>query len=285
MTCANLAFLESLDPDDVTWLLGTGREFQVNMDCQVIREGDTPEELYFVLAGLLGARVPGFGDALVATLGPGHVLGEISLLDDRPATASVFALENSQLLSCSRTLIADRLRTAQIERTMRETVGKITHVTTLACGPATEIFDAFERIPDSSALHVTLIDIDLQALAYVADRRDAAGLRRQTLHVPPQDLIYSIGLIDYFNDEFVLHLLNFAFDHIRPGGRAILGNFLPRNPAWAFQSVILDWPLIHRTESDLDAVFKASRFGTPCDEILADDAGIQLFGVVTRASS
>jgi hypothetical protein len=52
-----------------------------------------------------------------------------------------------------------------------------------------------------------------------------------------------------------------------------------------FQDVVLDWPLIHRTEGELDTVFTASRFGKPCDEILADPTGIQLFGIATKADA
>jgi N-methylhydantoinase B/oxoprolinase/acetone carboxylase alpha subunit len=40
--------------------------------------------------------------------------------------------------------------------------------------------------------------------------------------MPPQDLVYSVGLIDYFNDPFVLKLMNYAHALLRPGGRLIL---------------------------------------------------------------
>jgi hypothetical protein len=111
-----------------------------------------------------------------------------------------------------------------------------THVTSLACGPAEELFDVFQQLDDPGRLQASLLDIDLQALAYVADRRDKARLQnhiglinanlvylalgRQKLELKDQDLIYSIGLSDYFNDKFVGKLLNWIHGRLRLGGTA-----------------------------------------------------------------
>lgn len=166
-------------------------------------------------------------------------------------------------------------------------------VTSLACGPAREIFDVFDQIDDKSRLEATLVDIDYQALAFVADRCDRAGLRksvrllqsnlvylalgRDALDLEPQDLIYSIGLIDYFEDRFVVLLLDWIHDLLAPGGRTIVGNFHPRSPVKAIMDHILDWRLIHRTEEDVDRIFAASKFGRVCTRIQTEDEGINLF--------
>jgi hypothetical protein len=109
--------------------------------------------------------------------------------------------------------------------------GETAHVTSLACGPAAELFDVYERLENPRRLKTSLIDIDMQALAFVAEKRDKAGLQtqmslipgnllylalgRQKLDLPPQDLMYSIGLIDYFNDKFVGKLLNWIHARLR----------------------------------------------------------------------
>jgi hypothetical protein len=36
-------------------------------------------------------------------------------------------------------------------------------------------------------------------------------------------LVYSIGLIDYFSDRFVVSLLDYIHGLLKPGGSAILG--------------------------------------------------------------
>jgi extracellular factor (EF) 3-hydroxypalmitic acid methyl ester biosynthesis protein len=106
-------------------------------------------------------------------------------------------------------------------------------VTSLACGPATELFDVFCATPGLK-LQATLIDIDFQALAFVADRRDAEGLTkrmrlehgnlvhlatgRTVIDLKDQNLVYSIGLIDYFEDRFFIALLNWIHGCLAPGG-------------------------------------------------------------------
>ena len=163
----------------------------------------------------------------------------------------------------------------------------------MASGPATEVFDAFAALPDKSRLRVTLLDIDLQALAFVDDLRSreklaaqitlvnenliALFLGRGKTKVEPQHLIYSIGLIDYLNDKLVHKLLQYAYDNLAPGGRVILGNFHPCNPAKEFMDYVLEWNLIHRTEEDMNRLFLNSPFGRPCTKIQFEEEGVNLF--------
>lgn len=187
----------------------------------------------------------------------------------------------------------------EIEKTIAARQSATARVLSLACGPARELFDVYETLEDPAILAATCADMDLQALAFVADLRDARKLKR-TMHLvnanlvhvamgraklelPPQDLAYSIGLIDYFEDPFVIHLLNAIHDRLRPGGRVILGNFHPDNPTRAVMVHLLDWKLIHRSEDDMNRLFKASKFGRPCDEIRFEAERINLFAIGSRA--
>lgn len=168
-----------------------------------------------------------------------------------------------------------------------------TYVTSLACGPARELFDVFEQLDDSSRLQASLLDIDLQALAYVADRRDKAKLQnrlnlinanlvylalgRQKLELSDQDLIYSMGLIDYFNDKFVIKLLNWIHGRLRRGGKAIIGNFHPNNYCKEVMDYVLEWRLIHRSEEEMHRLFRASAFARSCTRIQFESEGVNLF--------
>jgi extracellular factor (EF) 3-hydroxypalmitic acid methyl ester biosynthesis protein len=163
----------------------------------------------------------------------------------------------------------------------------------MASGPATEVFDAFAVLQDKKRLKVTLMDIDLQALAFVDDLRTkynvgsqvtlvnenliALFLGRGKTNIEPQDLIYSIGLTDYLNDKLVGKVLQYAYENLAPGGRVILGNFHPNNPAKEFMDSVLEWSLIHRTEEDMNTLFKNSPFGRPCTRIRFEGLGIDLF--------
>ena len=166
-------------------------------------------------------------------------------------------------------------------------------VTSLACGPAAELFDVYETLADRTKLTSTLIDIDLQALAFVAEQRDKARLQqqmrllnanlinvvkgREKINLCDQDLIYSIGLIDYFSDKFVIRLLDYIHNALVPGGKVILGNFHPRNPDKAMMDHVLDWRLIHRSEDDMNRLFRSSAFARECTKVRFEDQGINLF--------
>lgn len=181
----------------------------------------------------------------------------------------------------------------EMRRSLRERAGERTYFTSLACGPAAELFDLFADLEDSDRVMATLVDIDPQALAFVSKRRNRTGLRnqlrletgnllylatgRQKLSLVPQDLVYSVGLIDYFNDKFVIKLLNYVHSILAPGGRVILGNFHPRNSAKAFMDYVLEWRLIHRSEQDMNRLFEASAFARPCTNIRFEEEGVNLF--------
>ena len=100
---------------------------------------------------------------------------------------------------------------------------------------------------------------------------------RKKLELPPQDLVYSIGLIDYFGDKFVVRLLNYVHARLKTNGRVILGNFHADNPSKALMDYILDWKLKHRTEDDMHRLFAASAFGSECTNICYEDEGVNLF--------
>ncbi|MBP1657945.1 MAG: hypothetical protein H6Q31_2546 [Bacteroidetes bacterium] len=177
------------------------------------------------------------------------------------------------------------------------TVGSIparpARVLCMASGPASEVFDAFEVLPDKTHLKVTLMDIDLQALAFVDEVRNkrklgsqldlinenliALYLGRSKTKIEPQHLIYSIGLIDYLSDKLVNKLLGYVYANLAPGGRVILGNFHPCNPAKEFMDYVLEWNLIHRTEEDMHRLFQHSDFGRPCSRIQFEAQGVNLF--------
>ena len=143
----------------------------------------------------------------------------------------------------------------EIEAQLAACPAGVTRVTSLASGPAAELFDAFAALDDPTRLQATCIDIDDEALAYVATERGARGLDAQmrleqgnlvylatgrtTLDLPPQDLIYSIGLIDYFSDGFVVKLLNAIHACWRREGRSSWATST-RNPTRACMDHVLD---------------------------------------------
>ena len=192
------------------------------------------------------------------------------------------------------------LLAAEIVATVRGKGPGPARVTCLASGPAREVFDAFAALADKRALAATLLDIDLQALAYVEQERTRQRLAAQVTLVnenlialflgrgrtvlEPQDLIYSIGVTDYLPDKLLVKLLNFCARSLAPGGRVIVGNFHPRNTAREFMDYVLEWNLIHRTEEDMNRLFEASDFRRPCTRITFEPEGVDLFAECVKES-
>jgi extracellular factor (EF) 3-hydroxypalmitic acid methyl ester biosynthesis protein len=176
------------------------------------------------------------------------------------------------------------LLAGEIRASLRAGKGR---VTSLACGPAREVFDVGPEL----GLSTTLVDFDAEALGACAAEAARTGANvelvranlihvavgRRSLALPPQDLVYSICLIDYLDDALVVRLLDWIHATLAPGGRTIVGNFHPRNPTRAVMDHLLDWKLIHRDEAHMNRLFEASAFGAPCTRIAYEAEGINLF--------
>ena len=175
--------------------------------------------------------------------------------------------------------------------------GRPTRITSLACGPARELFDVLgdDEHPD---LRVTCVDIDNEALTYTQNIAHRTGvtdniswvqanvvrlaLRREAMQLRNQDLVYSVGLIDYLRDDLVVKLLDWIYDRLRPGGTAMVGNFDVGNPNKTFMDHMLDWKLFHRVAQDLVNLFARSKFGAVPVEVRFESTGINLFALATR---
>jgi CRP/FNR family cyclic AMP-dependent transcriptional regulator len=71
-----------------------GTELTVKGGTTIIEQGDTGREAFVVMTGSLGVKRNG---KKVTTLGPGAMVGELSLLDHGPRTATVTTEEDSDL--------------------------------------------------------------------------------------------------------------------------------------------------------------------------------------------
>lgn len=89
-----LYFLGILDDDDVEWMVRSGARRNVPAGTAIIKEGEATEALFFVLSGefaVTSARARGE----IARVESGEVVGEVSLVDSRPPSATVKAVTDS----------------------------------------------------------------------------------------------------------------------------------------------------------------------------------------------
>ena len=89
---------------------GIGELRQVPAETYLISAGETDATLYTVEDGhldILAMREDGL--AVVATVGPGDVLGEVSFLDDSPRTTSVRAGEDATVRAWDKRTLSEAL--------------------------------------------------------------------------------------------------------------------------------------------------------------------------------
>jgi CRP/FNR family transcriptional regulator, cyclic AMP receptor protein len=86
-------------------LFAKARPLSLKADQTLFVAGDEGDGCYRVEEGLLKASIaaPAGGERILAVLGPGSVLGELSMIDGGPRSASVTALRDSKLSFVGRT--------------------------------------------------------------------------------------------------------------------------------------------------------------------------------------
>jgi extracellular factor (EF) 3-hydroxypalmitic acid methyl ester biosynthesis protein len=150
---------------------------------------------------------------------------------------------------------------------------KAVNVTNLACGPAQEVVNCLKIPALPAPVHFTLIDQDAGALAHAYQQtypevaRHQGRATIQCLHVsfsqlmragrlfrrmPEQDLIYSVGLVDYLSPIRARALVSDLYGQLAPGGMLVIGNMrdTPTGILWPLE-FLCDWSLIYRTEQEM----------------------------------
>lgn len=107
---SGLTLLSELNDADLEWFLATGKREKVPANAVVVGEGTQLDSIHVVMQGLLSVYLASRGSHVLATLGAGQIFGEMSYLEDRPASATVRTLEDSELLTITRAELNARLQ-------------------------------------------------------------------------------------------------------------------------------------------------------------------------------
>ena len=65
------------------------------------------------------------------------------------------------------------------------------------------------------------------------------------------ELIYSAGLYDYLPDSLARRLTSRLLQMLKPGGRLLIGNFVPSGSGRGYMELFMDWTLVVRNEAAL----------------------------------
>ena len=98
----SLPFLQEADPELLEELADRVRERHFRPGQAMLHEGSSGRELYLIVEGLVEAVRSYEGhEVLLARRGPGELIGEMALIDEKPRSATVRALEPTRVLEIS----------------------------------------------------------------------------------------------------------------------------------------------------------------------------------------
>jgi len=152
--------------------------------------------------------------------------------------------------------------------------GRAAKILSLGCGSAREVesFLATQRV-SGRRVDFTLIDQETAALRYAQEHAyphvlsskgqfnvqcinlsftDILRWTNGISMLPPQDLVYSVGLLDYLTDRRATGLVHRLYSALAPGGLLIIGNMneTPLSNLWPME-FIADWTLEYRNEPQM----------------------------------
>tara|TARA_R110002110_G_scaffold179197_13_gene384637 strand:+ start:16131 stop:17540 length:1410 start_codon:yes stop_codon:yes gene_type:complete len=154
--------------------------------------------------------------------------------------------------------------------------GEQLNIANLGCGSAYEVYDYLKIGELPRPVNFTLIDQDDRALTHAYEHAYPEVIRHRgkakvqclqasfaqllkagTLFraLPPQNVIYSLGLYDYLSARRARALTHDLYAQVKPGGKLILANVKKGRESceWPLEFVT-DWSLVYRTEEDMLAL-------------------------------
>jgi CRP/FNR family cyclic AMP-dependent transcriptional regulator len=197
-----------LDPEQLGALARSAHPRVFPRGAIVVNEGDDGLGLFVVQSGALKAFVMDESgrEMTLSLLGPGEYFGELALLDDEPRSASVMALERSELLLISRAafLAVVEASPACLHALLRNLVRRVRTLTDSVRALAlVDVFGRIARLFDSLAVekdghfvierHLTQQDI-----------ANLVGASREMVNRIVRDLVIG-GYISVEDQRIVLH--------------------------------------------------------------------------------
>ena len=169
-------------------------------------------------------------------------------------------------------------------------------VCSVGCGPGIDLQRGLARLPAEAVaqVQVRLVDLDDAGLAFARDRLTSilapAALEtyRENLFrlgrrpesaacIGQPDFLVCSGLFDYLEDDAAVELLRSFWQRLAPGGRLLVGNFVPYHPTRAYMEWIGNWYLHYRTSAALTVLGDAAGIPAACRQVGAERTGTDLF--------
>jgi SAM-dependent methyltransferase len=170
----------------------------------------------------------------------------------------------------------------------------------IACGSCREIVELASDITRSGA-EVICLDFDEEALKSSANRMALTGIstdmikfrkynalkminpERNVKEFGMQDVIYSVGLFDYLDDNTLIRLLSSLYESLSPGGKLIASFKDCRRYSTFIYHWLINWNgFLQRTEEDVWALYEKAGFLRSAVTTVREKSGVIAFYTVTK---
>ena len=105
-----LYILSMLADEDVDWMSASGIKQTIPPGTSLVREGHPVDSLYLLVEGSLQVEISKPTPRQLGLLGPGEIIGEVSFVDSRPASATVSSVTPSLVLRIPRDAVNAKLK-------------------------------------------------------------------------------------------------------------------------------------------------------------------------------
>ena len=123
LNAGRFPLLQGLSPVSMRTLQQSARVMHVSKGVELLHEGDTPHDLYFIETGRLAiGKQVGTQLRVIAKLGPGDIYGEFGVLRRKSRYASVYTIEPSRIIRVDIPAIQQVLES---DRTFRESLTRM----------------------------------------------------------------------------------------------------------------------------------------------------------------
>jgi len=162
-----LYMLGQLSDEDVDWLARSGRRLDCAAGDVLIRQNEPIRDLFILLTGHAAVFV--HDEREIAHLGSGEVVGEMSLIDQRPPSATVRMTAPSSLLAVDRQQLQNKLATdsgfaARFYRALALFLSDRMRTTVARFGYGKPVVDDEEELPEAVIENIHLAGVRFEAI-------------------------------------------------------------------------------------------------------------------------
>lgn len=178
----------------------------------------------------------------------------------------------------------------------------------LACGAAVPVLDALQAIDETSPekdVHLTLVDINPEALDFAETLADHQGLTKDKDYSIEEanliremiisdefvrrhgeesyDAVDMLGIFEYFDEKRSAAMLKNAYRLLKPGGKLIIGNMLTTHPNIQFNQRAIGWPGIKpRSIEEISAIISNADIDTAQAEGYVPQDGVYVVVAIEK---